>query len=712
MFARCRRVFWRPIFLAILCVVFAAPFARSQDPAPTISPRDQMTLRMVQLAQAGRLQAAREVLKSYLAENPTDGTMLYNLTCLDLYLKENEQALADLEKALGNGYTNFRLIEGDRDLNPVRDDPRFIDMVARFEEEFRQKFLARALYLDEGYTTEGILLQPTPALAAMAGTSRPEVSVAFNSRDLLVSVGVDDANCEGDAPPWQGGCGVLVNLVHPISPDDYESRRYFSFAFYSSHGQPAAALVGKHGQVLLQPEPALAPAITRQGNRTVYEIAIPWEKFTPYAPPLDQELGLNIFYLSAGQSASRLVYSLMDEDRLSFEASPWRRYVPVVFQTSDRTVPVMRGRLYERLAMGDSLGVQLALWSDTEGEAECRLSFHPQIEPGLIVGAPEVDSFPCETELNFFNTYLNLQDLASGSYLLRAEVTGPDGVTFSQDFPFDNLEKDWISSLNERVYAVKTPEQSILNYHLFALARQAEIRHPQDDASDLHRARAEVVRLIELCEAGASCLPDSGLFRGGFTSDVMTMRYCAMYLPLGFKQWNHPKLVMALPPEPGSEDDLAKALGAALAGKAEAIPQSPGYSSLAVGKAAEETALALEWARRLFPGGTVTLVGMGKGTDAALETSLLRPELCQEVLLDGDQIYSDLNGFSEAAVQQALGNRRNALPYTMTSGSLASPRLPVVVAAMKQLGFQVETRASKTPAPDAAAVATWFLATH
>ena len=71
--------------------------------------------------------------------------MLYNLTCLDLWLEDKDQALEDLERALENGYTNFRLMENDRDLNLLRDDPRFTEMVDRFENEFRQEFQAHAL---------------------------------------------------------------------------------------------------------------------------------------------------------------------------------------------------------------------------------------------------------------------------------------------------------------------------------------------------------------------------------------------------------------------------------------------------------------------------------------------------------------------------------------------------------------------------------------
>ena len=701
------------LILMLLSAVCAAPTAGAQAQTSAPSARDEMTLRMVQLARAGRLTEAREVLLSYLADQPGDSATLYNLACIDVYLNENERALMDLDRALAAGYTNFRLLDFDSDLAPLRDDPRFIEMTGRYEEQFRIEFQARSLDLQEGYATGVVPLRPAAGVVAAAGDVPPGVVLYYDSQALIVKVTAPALATAAGGPPWQGGSGVLVNLILPMSPDDYESRRYFSYGFYEAAGEPTAVLVGRDGKVELAPRSELAPEITRLADQTEYRITIPWEHFTPYAPPLDQEMGLNVFYIDASKGMSGQRFALMDEDRLSYEGATWRRYVPVYFATSDRSLPVLRGRLYQRLVQGDSVGVQLALWSNDVGDAQCRLSLRPASRPAETVGSVVSDSFPCVDDLNLYNRNLGVEALGPGSFLLRAEVTGPGGESFARDFPFDNFQPDWMSSLNERVFALKTPEQSILNYHLFALVRQAESRHPQDDASGLHAARAEVVRMIELVESGASCLPDSGLFRGGFKSDVMTQRFCLMYLPQGYRQWEAPEILMVLPPEPGTEEALARSLGQALAGRAEVVvlvPQSSGYSSLAAGRTAGLTELALDWAGSLFPTGRLTLVGLGTGTDAALEGSLNRPERCRAVVLDGDHVYSDLPDFSAAALQAALGDRRNGLPYTVTAGSLASPRLPVIIAAMKQAGLQVAVLELTGPTPDVAALAAWFLA--
>lgn len=108
--------------IGALCCLWGAA---SMDAMAAGSPldRDAATLRMVQLARAGRVDEARSTLHAYLDAHPDDGTMLYNLACLDLVLEDTDQALVDLEAALDAGYTNFRLIETDQSLKSLRGDP-------------------------------------------------------------------------------------------------------------------------------------------------------------------------------------------------------------------------------------------------------------------------------------------------------------------------------------------------------------------------------------------------------------------------------------------------------------------------------------------------------------------------------------------------------------------------------------------------------------
>lgn len=690
-----------------LLLPVGAHAANSLSPAP-LSERDRMTLRVIQLARSGQVDQARSTLDTYLQAHPTDGTMYYNLTCLDLVLRDTEHALASLEKALANGYTNFRLMESDPDLQSLRDDPRYQELVAAAEASFQEDFQSRALLLDEGYPGREVEL-PSNVSGADAAV-RAFVSAVFDRVALRVRLDVADAGYSDAALPWEGGSGVLVNLILPLSPEDYESRRYFSLGFHAAKGRPAAVLIARHGQVLMQPVPGLEPVIEREGDRVRYDITIPWEQFAPYAPPLDQELGLNVFYLARSAGPSREVCALMPETRLSFEASPWRRYVPVSFLDSDRSAPVLRGRLYNRLCESDSLGLQLALRCREEGTAEAR--FRILDDDGAPLQPPVAVDFPAEADLNFFNANIDVAGLPVGSYRLRTELQTPDGDRFEATYAFDRFEKGWVRRLDERIHELKTREQSTLKYHLFRLARRLERRHPQDPAGALRAAYAEVAGMVVRCEQGGSCLPENGLFRGGFSTDAMTHRFCSMYLPTGYREFETPQVLMVLPPEPGSEDALAVRIGSALEGRSETIvlvPQSSGDSSIATDRAAAHTIQAMQWAQELFGSGAVTLAGIGQGSDAALEASLQRPDLCQEILLDGEQLFHSLASLDGESVRRSLGERPNRRPYYLTARDPSTGRAAVVAAALQQSGYQTLGFAADPARPWSERLAEWFL---
>ena len=247
--------------------------------------------------------------------------------------------------------------------------------------------------------------------------------------------------------------------------------------------------------------------------------------------------------------------------------------------------------------------MQLALWTTTAGAGECTLSIHDAADSTVTVGSPRVETVICEPELNFFDLYLDMTDIPAGSYRLRARLMAPDGMVFQREFLFDNYEMGWLGDLDERIHQLDSAEKSILRYDLFMLTREVEKRHPQSDAATFHAPLARLKERIARREAGHSILPDEGLLVGGFETAPMTLRHCSMYLPTDFKQDEALPILMVLPPSPGAEEQLASALGAALAPRSRAIvmvPQSHGFSGLATTTAAHETVLAMRWARELF----------------------------------------------------------------------------------------------------------------
>jgi tetratricopeptide (TPR) repeat protein len=81
----------------------------------------------------GRYADGLEVDKKLIQLRPTDALAHYNLACSYALLKKPDLALKTLRRAVELGYRDFRYMREDRDLESVRHDPRFRQLLREFE---------------------------------------------------------------------------------------------------------------------------------------------------------------------------------------------------------------------------------------------------------------------------------------------------------------------------------------------------------------------------------------------------------------------------------------------------------------------------------------------------------------------------------------------------------------------------------------------------
>jgi tetratricopeptide (TPR) repeat protein len=81
----------------------------------------------------GRYTDGLQIDRRLVQLRPHDALAHYNLACSFALLKRPDQALKTLRKAVELGYRDFRYMREDRDLDSIRHDPRFRQLMREFE---------------------------------------------------------------------------------------------------------------------------------------------------------------------------------------------------------------------------------------------------------------------------------------------------------------------------------------------------------------------------------------------------------------------------------------------------------------------------------------------------------------------------------------------------------------------------------------------------
>lgn len=81
----------------------------------------------------GRYRDGLEIDQRLVELRPADPVVRYNLACSYALLGDADASLTSLRQAIEMGYRDFRYIREDRDLDAIRNDPRFNRILSEFE---------------------------------------------------------------------------------------------------------------------------------------------------------------------------------------------------------------------------------------------------------------------------------------------------------------------------------------------------------------------------------------------------------------------------------------------------------------------------------------------------------------------------------------------------------------------------------------------------
>jgi Flp pilus assembly protein TadD len=83
------------------------------------------------LTNLGESEKARDWTRRALAMEPDDPSVLYNIACAFSVEHQTEEAIAALKKAIDKGFGHWKWIDNDSDLDSIRNEPGFREILAR-----------------------------------------------------------------------------------------------------------------------------------------------------------------------------------------------------------------------------------------------------------------------------------------------------------------------------------------------------------------------------------------------------------------------------------------------------------------------------------------------------------------------------------------------------------------------------------------------------
>ena len=94
---------------------------------------EMVKLGIAQLGQ-GKLNEAEKSFASALLVDPKQSLAYYNMAVLRLRQGRADDALQQFEASFMNGFAHFKQLDDDRDLDPIRQNKRFTELVARYRQ--------------------------------------------------------------------------------------------------------------------------------------------------------------------------------------------------------------------------------------------------------------------------------------------------------------------------------------------------------------------------------------------------------------------------------------------------------------------------------------------------------------------------------------------------------------------------------------------------
>jgi len=560
-----------------------------------------------------------------LDSNPDNSTIMCILAWA--YAVENniDLSLTWMEKAINNGYTDYLEFKRDDDFKPIQSHPKFNKLMELGKQQAIKKNEEKAIHLK---TNEWNNFE----LESRYDLPKITMSLSFDHENFYIKALVNDAHFKDGNRAWRYGDGFFINIANPVDFDNVYTNRFYAYGFCLENGTPIAVLVNKDGKYYLGPVQGLTPKIDvdQEKNQANYTITIPWSRLYPFHPLMDNKAGINIRYNSQNDDRSRKRLQYMEDNHFDSEDTKLRRYVPLYFEQSPKSVLHITGKMETRLLSSDHAKVKIATWAPEDLSANISITIKDKDEKNVL-----------ETSFT--------QKLSSGRSLIEREIKLPKPEGFYQlqvsldkkvrwNDSFFKFDKSALSTLKTGIQQLDKGESNVvlrnsidaLTYRFIELENQIAGFTDRHTPENVQKNLGELNALFETCKQTGSIYTKSGYLISAFKSPLdSTLQPFSIYLPNNFDPTKSYDLLVGLHGSGVTEVGFLRWTARAYADRDFILigPRGRDLSAWYLGITENDVADLVKLTKKIFNIKKTLVCGFSMGGYGVWRMSFLHPEL-------------------------------------------------------------------------------------
>ena len=620
------------LLVAVLCAC-SLP-AAGNEPDPT--GRDDLENEIIQLMRRDQRAEALPLCRAFNERFPGDPDMLYNQACLENTTGRREAAAATFARAVAAGFEDFDLARTDPDLTDLQEHPTLLEIYREFDESLDRTTAAGTLHLAWRVPTAELALSGQDGTLGEGG---PGLTLTWTSAGLDIDLRASGPWARLADPemlaPWNGGAGLIVTLGIPDGETAAQTTNHFVFAFGSERERPIGALY-LPGQKRWQAIAELQPKIRVDAEENLeLQTMVPWSAILPYDPVVDERLGFNAAVRVPGVQGDRPA-ALLDDPAAFRPGALYRRVLPLVFDLDSLTDDVLVGKVSGTISTAEPVTVELAAVSSRAGSGRLTLDFLGGPDQSLLPGGQASGGIELTAGLNAITRQADFSALATGAYVIKAELDFPSGAAYSWGSTILQLAPGWHEEYEGRIGSLAPQEQPTAAYHLDSIVRTLAHHHPRRSPGPIITTLNELGRMLDSADENGSILPDSGLFQMVYAGPEGDHRVCHLYLPAGWKiaKVLNPVVILTaavnmttpIADRAGQNYEQGRQKPTLKAGQDEGFPVYlvPRLAPPEAGRPEDlnaETTACLAWVTRTFGTGKVSVAAADLGAAAVLQTA-------------------------------------------------------------------------------------------